>query len=249
MKKLLVVMSVLGGIALTGCVSNGLSAGAGRNNFSMLVNSAYQKPTVQDTNAPRKPLKLPLRLAVAEAGEAAPAKLFVDGLQNGGQTVTSVVPIPLPGDSYGSCYSYPRNVKPEQREAEFARQVESARHLAGDSGADYLLLIGGTIDGRSRGTVANVFDLTIIGCWIVPANELKSEGKAVGVLFDVASGRAVFMTSVEARDSKWSGTAQQTDKLNAMRCQMRDDLYQKLAGEVQARLVSIASQPEVGAQR
>jgi hypothetical protein len=242
MKHGLILVPIVAVVALSGCCTGGLSNGSGRDNYSLLVNGSYSH--VKDDAAPAKRPELPLRLAVAETGEAAPSRLFVDALQKNGGVVQSVVPIPMPGDSWENHYSYSR--KEGNRVAEFSRQIESARRLARDSGADFLLLIGGSIDGCSESSPASVFDLTLVGMWIVPSNQLFTNGKAAWILMDTETGRVVRMSSVEDKNSSWSASAYQGDRLNVMRMKMRDELLQKLAQDIKTQLLLVTPSNKQG---
>src|ERR1039457_3462780 len=81
---------------IAGCETTGLSprehSGADYPNYILALPSKPSPDAV-------KKVVTPIRLAVAQVGEAAPPKQMLDKLQNENGLVLSVVGLPLPGDA------------------------------------------------------------------------------------------------------------------------------------------------------
>jgi len=71
---------------------------------------------------------------------------------------------------------------------------------------------------------------------VVPSVNVHAEGKAAGALVEVASGRIVFLTSVEARQSGLCRSYYTDDKTDEMNVTLRDTLHKKLAGVILQKL-------------
>jgi hypothetical protein len=214
-----------------------LSRRRSSSTFPSGLNSVYRETPAAATN---KPLIRPMRLAVAQIGEVAPDASLVAALGKDPALIREVIPVPMPGDTvgnYGYNYSDAKSNTPENLSA----QVRSARNLARDSGADYLLLVGGSIDSFDTENVLAVFDLTIVGGYLVPASKIHMDGKAAGALVDVESGRVVLMVNSQVHQSESTPDFFSTQKRNEMSADMREQILKALAGDVLERAGRVPS--------
>jgi hypothetical protein len=89
------------------------------------------------------------------------------------------------------------------REPEVIAAAQSAisrmRQAALDVGADYLLFIGGTVDHGTSATPLCVFDITIVGAFLVPSRAIHAVGKVSASLIDARTGRVVSIIGADAQ--------------------------------------------------
>jgi len=230
-KNFLLAAIIPAALLMTGCDSTGLSVREQHNSYAAMINSVYRGTPAGATN---KPLIRPMRLAVAQIGEVAPDAALVAALGKDTSLVREVIPVPMPGDTvgnYGNNYSDAKSNTPEN----LAAQVQSARNLARDSGADYLLLVGGSIDSFDTQNGLAVFDLTIVGGYLVPGSKIHMDGKAAGALVDVESGRVAFMVNSQVHESEFTPDFFTKQKRNEMGADMRVQILKVLAGDVLER--------------
>lgn len=219
------LVTTIAALTAVGCVSTGLSPREQTGtDYPALVAALYQQTT---SLPPARPLERPVRLAVAQVGEAAPAASFLARLESHSDVVTGASGIPLIGER--------RSARPDHKhvtdDAQFTRQAASARSLARDLGAEYLLIVGGNIDRYTSKTPASVLDFTLVGSVVSPGARVRVEGKAAGALVEVASGRAVLLASTEIQQTANTPTYFSADKAQAMQFTVRDLLLQQLADE------------------
>jgi len=222
-----------------GCVENGLSVREtpGRD-FSRYAMSLYDLPPADA--APRQPLVLPARIAVAQIGEVAPPQPMLDQLQNEKATFSSVQSIACTPDVMI------RSARPGPAGASepvdpSREQISRMLRYARDTGSDYLFLFGGTIDHASTGTGLSLADVTIIGAFTVPSKRISAEGRASGILIDARSGRVVLAVGASRTDSRMAPTAaQDTDELKLL-TSVRDELTKELAEQLKARAKEAAN--------
>jgi hypothetical protein len=110
--------------------------------------------------------------------------------------------------------------------------LDAARNLSRDLGAEHLLLVGESLDSYSSHTFLSFLDLTIVGGVLLPGRQVHMSGKAAGALFDVETGRIVFLSSAELEKSGLTPTFYVEDKNNVLREKLREDLREKLAQDV-----------------
>jgi rhombotail lipoprotein len=214
---------------LAGCESSGLSPReAADRTFSSYVYALDPAPAA-DTQPAR--LVLPTRLAVAQMGEVTPPSSFLSKLRTQPALFSRVEGISgaigvdpriyrRPGDSTITADS--------QARSEMARIQRVAR----DMGMDHLLLVGGTIDRVAKENGLSVLDLTIVGAFVVPSKQVDAEAKAAGALIDLASGRVLLIASADASKGRLASTATQgSAEIDVMRG-ARDEVLDKLAGQV-----------------
>jgi hypothetical protein len=230
--RLLVPALVLVLIA-SGCVTTGLSPRESQYHFPGMIAGLYRDHP--DTPAARHP-QPPIRLAVAQLGEAAPSRLFVQKLARESSLISSVTGVPISGGVAAASYD-PWDRRYEKVDlSSMESHLQSALNLARDLGAQYLFVFGGAIDGYSTMNPWAVFDVTLIGACLVPGTTIHTEGKVSGALLDITSGRAVFLVSADNRKRGGAPTFFADGERKHHAVQMRDDLIALLAPEFIGRL-------------
>ena len=133
----------------------------------------------------------------------------------------------------------------EDRKRVIREQVDSMRAFARDGGADYLLLFGGTVDHASTSTPLSIFDLTIVGAFIIPSKQIMAEGRAGAALIDVSSGRSVMTFNSQSKGDRLAATAsRQNAELKLVRT-LPDDLTRDLAKQLTQRIRRLSDAPRV----
>lgn len=217
---LLPAITAMSFVCMTGCVSTGLSVRETQNDYGLYVDSLCQRADL----AAAAPVRPPIRLAVAQIGETAPPAAFTEGLSRS-DLIRQTIPIPMPGAAVpGNWARNGRNSMPSVND-----RLKDAQNLAREMGADYLLIVGGNVDTRTAHNPLAILDFTIVGGAVAPGVNVHAEGKAAGALLDVVSGRVVFLTNAEAKDSGVCPAFYQDDKCDQMEVKMRDVLLKKLA--------------------
>jgi len=240
MKKTSLIATIIpAALLLTGCYTTGLSAREQNNAYASMINGVYRQPPSSATN---KPLTLPVQLAVAQIGEVAPDASLVAALGANPSLIGDVIALPMPGEGAGN-YGYNPSAGRPNAVNLLAAQVESARYLARDSGAQYLLLVGGSLDSYNKQNALAVLDLTIVGGFIVPGTQVRMQAKAAGALIDVESGRVLFMANAVLEQSGLTPDFFTDQKRDEMSAEVRGELLTKLAGNVLDKLNRTASQP------
>jgi len=208
---------------LAGCETTGLSPGerAGVNYPNYILSLEPRQ-----AHSPAK-LVPPIRLAVAQVGENSPSKKMLDKLENQAGLIVSVVGLPLPGDSETGYYN--RN---QPAPVDYATQVKSLCSLAQSAGADYVFLFGGNVDSWQKDNFLTVFNITIVGGFILPTTKIEMEGKAAGTLIDTATVEPVVFVSTDTEASKMVPNYLIQGKVEDMRAQLRDELVSKLTDEL-----------------
>jgi len=165
-------------------------------NYSAYLYSLYD---TESTSRPAESLKedrLTLKphavVAVARLGEFAPREALLQQLRANTNLFSRVSGIPavleVPSQSQG-------NAPQETVKDHIARM----RQLAADMGADYLYLIGGTMQSNMRQDASGVLDLTIIGYFLVPSNRVEVDTRGSSALVDVVSGRVVSVVTEQEK--------------------------------------------------
>jgi hypothetical protein len=189
------------------------------------------------------PLRLPVRVAVAQVGEVAPPQDVLDVLRRDPGAFASVQPIPGATESHGDYpYAAARATDPAGQVRRAAREhIDRMRRYARDLGAEYLFLYGGTIDHATTGTPLGAADLTIVGAFLVPSKRIAGVARASGALVDVNSGRVVVSVSADAQDTRLAPSfSRETGELKMLQT-LRDDVVVKLAEQLAARVKAEAS--------
>ena len=238
-------------LVLAGCETTGLSPREVRGqDFSTYVMALYEPPVAAPRGAPQPgryetpaPLRLPLRVAVAQVGEVAPPQAVLDVLRKDPSAFASVQPTPGAAEFHGeSAYAASRATDPAGQVRRAAQQhLERMRRYARDLGAEYLFLYGGTIDHATTGTPLGAADLTIVGAFLVPSKRIAGVARASGALIDVRSGRVVVSVSADAEDTRLAPSfSREAGELKMLKT-LRDDVVVKLSGQLAARVKSEAS--------
>jgi len=216
---------------LAGCETTGLSprerSGVSYPNYILSLQS-------DGTNAPRKVIT-PIRLAVAQVGEAAPSDAMLNKLAASKTLVSSAFGLPLPGDEDNFRYYNRRNDPPE----DYTGRIKAVRGLARAAGADYLFLCGGNIDSWQKRNPSAILDFTIIGGVVAPGTQIHVEGKGAGALIDVATGQPIIFVNAETNRSALSPDFLVDGKTTSMRVQARDELVGKLSDELLEKLTAL----------
>lgn len=220
--------------ALLGCESSGLSyRERGTQTMTGLTYATYSLPELAGGRQAAAP-RFPLSLAVAQVGEVAPPEEFVKALAEKPTLFRTVQPVPgtapaEASDSYAARHqkSGPPNLQEEQR-----RHVERMRRLAADLGASHLLLVGGTMDTTNEATGLSVFDITIVGAFIVPSRKIRGETRAAAALIDVPTGHVQLLSSATDGSSTMRSAVGQSDGQIALAQRLRDRVLGKLARQV-----------------
>jgi hypothetical protein len=222
--------SLLSVLALTccGCGGDGLSP---RESYNQPLGAEYQQrdssrsgesstttvPTGPLTVVAQTPIHLPLQVAVAQVGEVAPPESMLEEFRKHKDLFARVEPI-----SAIQCHSI--------------SQMEAVRAQTAEQGFSYLLVYGGNIDRGKTPTPLEVFNVTIIGLFVVPSDHIWANGKAVGLLIDVASGKPAMNLSVDARGSAFLPSYYSGLVDDAMNNGVRDDLIRKMTDQTIQRL-------------
>jgi hypothetical protein len=189
----LIVMTCL----ISGCYTTGLSLReVGRFNYSNFIYGLYGDQTVskKETSMLRKPIKL----AVAQVGENAPPRIMLDKLKNEKSMISLLETIPVGGMERG----YYGSDQKEIDKNDFQQQMVKMRQLTKDLGADYLFIFGGSADYGYAPNLLQVFDITIVGAYVLPSVKHMAEGRASGALIDVNDGRVIFVVDAESKLTK-----------------------------------------------
>jgi len=208
-----------------GCGADGLSPH--ERNGQDLGTEVYRQPELT-TNQPvkigdhltvAKPpvIELPIRVGVVQMGEVAPPQAMLDAFRQHDKLFNLVVP--LPGNL---CESSP--------------EMPKLRSTAAGMGLDYLLVYGGNVDQGKTPTSLELFNLTIIGLFIVPSDQVWANGKAAGSLIDVSTGRIVLNLSVDTKGSAFLPSYMADQDHEAMTNEVRDDLIRKMTDQTVDRL-------------
>ncbi len=219
---------------LAGCASAGLSphetAAVSYPNYILSLESATTGPA----SAPEK-IVTPIRLAVAQIGEDAPPETLLDKLAGQKTLVASVTGLPLPDENQLSYGRFGRQA------ADYASRVKAVCGLARVAGADYIFIVGGSLDSWQQNNLLSVLDATIVGAAIVPAAKIHVEGRGAGVLISTATCRPVLFVSADTHISGMSPDFLVDGKTAALDAQVRDQLAAKLTDRFLTQLTACAA--------
>lgn len=198
MRKILSLFLIFGiTFFVTGCYTTGLSTREkGSFNYSNLIYGLYKENNAVSRSEMRE-MRRPIKLAIAQVGEATPPKVMLDHLVKETQLISEIVVLPAGGNE-NSGYQDKTDSDPK----EFHQKMQNMRELAKDLGADYIFLFGGSIDSGAYSTWLQLFDLTLVGAFVIPSVVTEAEGRAFGALIDVQSGRVIFTVNAEAKEKK-----------------------------------------------
>jgi hypothetical protein len=229
--------------SVTGCETTGLSP---REHSGLDYPGYILNLQTDRTNAPPQKPVLPIHLAIAQIGETAPPQTMLDDLEVKPELIVSAVGLPLPADS-GNYFGYKQA---GQATGDYATRVKAVCNLASAAGANCVFLIGGTVDSWTRENSLGMFDLALVGGWIIPGTKISIEGKGAGTLIEAATGQPVFCVNAEYKESALSPDYLSGGKTMDMRVQAQDEfvktlsnmLLKKLAGGASSGSVKLANQ-------
>jgi hypothetical protein len=220
---------------LAGCETTGLSpresAGATYPNYILSLQQG-------GTNAPQRVSK-PIRLALVQIGEAAPPEAMLDKLTQQKNLVTSVIGLPLPGDTVNNFYK--NNNGADFQNSVYSARVKTICGLARSMGADYVFLFGGNLDSWQENNFSSTFDITIIGGTLLPGTTIHIEGKAAGALISTETCQPVFFVNAETRDSAMSPDFFVDGKTMGLRAKVRDELVAGLNDQLISKLTNMSA--------
>src|SRR6185503_885089 len=154
--------------------------------YSRLV---YEMARQQQNAAPTGGLRKPIRLAVAQIGEVAPATNLLGELRSHPALIATVVALPSPVESRER---YPTRSANAPEPPSVVSRLAELRSLAKAMRADQVLILGGSIDTWTTRNVLAPLDITLVGTAIFPSARVHGQGKAAGILLDVESGAVRF---------------------------------------------------------
>jgi hypothetical protein len=237
MNKIVKILTVTGmACLLAGCETTGMSP----REAAGIDYPSYIATLPPATNQPPK-MSVPVHLAVAQVGEIAPPDVMLAVLSTNKNLVASVCSLSLPGgQSLNTPDYYPYN-RQSAPQVDYTGNMQALLRQARASGADYLFLFGGNLDSVREQTPLVVFDITLVGGFILPGSEIRMEGKSAGTLIDVNSGAPVAFTSAEIRDSQLTPDEFADDATINLRAKVRDRLIAKLSGELLEKISALNS--------
>jgi hypothetical protein len=218
-------------IALAGCAREGLSPRErGNANYTVYLMSLYDNANAGAVAAAQQPaVRLPARVAVVQIGEVTPPAKLVEYLRGQPDLFARVEGVP----DMASGMELHRG----QESAEGVRQrvhneVQRMQQFARDLGMDYLFLYGGNVDYQTRQGGLSVLDLTIVGAYVVPSRKVDAYARASGALVDLNTGRAVIVSSADARDGKMASAVTEDDAERKVLAELREDVIEKLGEQL-----------------
>lgn len=221
-------------LLLAGCSSTGLSIReVGKYNYAQFVYSLYDGQ--KERPAEHKTVRKPIKLAIAQIGEAAAPEAMIERFRQEGYLIAQVQSLPA---SMVEADAYRRAEEKDSKGV--TESVQNMLYLARDLDADYLFIFGGTVSYGSTPNFLQVLDLSIIGAYIFPSLHHTAEGRASGALVDVRDGRPLFMVSAESRMQRTTPSYMNYyEKNERLITDMRDDLVGKLSEDFLKRLADL----------
>lgn len=233
MKKLIpLTITVAAVCLLTGCETTGISPretpGVSYPNYILSLQTG--------TNTPAK-LAKPIRLAVAQIGEAAPPDSMLDKLATNQTLIASVSGLPMPGDT-GMAPAFSRT---GVQGPDYAGRVKSICNVARSTGADFLFIYGGSMDSWQENTSLSMFDWTIVGGYLVPGTKIHIEGKGAGVLISTTTYQPVFFVNADIHTANGSPDFIADGKTTGLCAKDRNELVNKLTDEFLKKLAALSN--------
>ena len=230
-RKSYLVVIIAFAVVVSGCYTTGLSMREkGSFNYTNLVYGLYDGDEAARTESVK--LEKPIRLAVAQVGENAPPEAMLNVLADKKYLISKMAIIPA--SSNESNYYTEQKVPTQQ---EFSKRMKGMRNLAKDMGTDYIFLFGGSADYGTTASWLQLLDLTVVGGFIIPSNKIKAEGRAVGALINVDTGKVIFMVNSEDKIEKNMPTYLAYDQQEAVVVNLRDKLVEKITNNFIEELI------------
>jgi hypothetical protein len=188
-------------------------------------------------------IKAPARVAVAQLGELQAATAFLNELRNNPDLLQKVTSVPaMPPDLAGFYDHTEQSVSlggtekttPPKRDGKDALTpkefLQELRLLSLDMGSDYLFVYGGSIDFRTKEDgLAKLFDLTIVGAFVIPSEAHSLQGRGIGLLFDVKENRVVMSVASDTSRHELATTRYSQSTLRNLIGDVRLELQKNLA--------------------
>lgn len=258
MKKQTLLRSVLFllMLAVSACTASQYAAAPGGGpvprgtyqiNYSALLLDFYRSDPRMHQAAAAQPtaLKVPARVAVAQLGELQAASTLLAELRASGELLSSVASIPAVPPDLAGFYEYTDHSvslggtekrtapRPDGKDALTPKDfLQELRLLSLDLGSDYLLVYGGSIDFRTKSDlIAKVFDLTIVGAFVIPSEAHSLQGRAMGLLMDVKQNRIVLSVAADTTRRELTSTRYSDTTLRNLITDIRQELQQNLGKE------------------
>jgi hypothetical protein len=195
-----------------GCASTPNEPIAGQGGaYTQYVMSLYDQPT--ETYAQRT-IEFPVRIAVAQIGEESPDLGFIGALNSARDVVGQTAALPAPIN----CTATPSR-----------EPIRALQSMARDQGADYLLVYAATVQPQSYSSPLSALDLTIVGAFVVPSQQVTANARGSAALIDVRSGRVVLSAAAQASASRYSPDANASSELNRVSSEAHTKVFKLLA--------------------
>ncbi|MDD3276057.1 MAG: hypothetical protein PHP93_03290, partial [Kiritimatiellales bacterium] len=183
-----------------------------------------------------EPIRLPIRLGVAQIGETAPPNELINALKRHRNLIADVVELPLAGDPNSNRYYYQ---KPDVNTGDLIRkQAGTLRKLGQQMGADYILVIGGNIDSHVEARPVQALDLAILPGFIIPSQTIEMTARAGGAFINAKNGRVEFLLTTTSETTNSCPTFYVDQKMEEMAIEQRSTLSKQLAEELAAKILS-----------
>lgn len=233
--------SILVLLLLSGCQSPPpkQAATAPSLNYTAYLYSLYDTEVVgtlrESVKEDRLEFKAGSSLVVARLGEYAPREPLLQSLRHHTNLFSRVTGIPAMWQVTAEPVGGSQPDKNAARNA-IREHLIKMRQLAGDIGGEYLYLLDGQSRAISDQTPLGVFDLTIIGYFVVGSHRTEVESRGSGALVDIRSGRALVVVTEQQKLVRYSPSAS-VEKRNLMfLSQANDQLEQTLSQKILAQL-------------
>jgi hypothetical protein len=184
----------------------------------------------------------PLVLAVAQVGEVAPSEKLIDVLESQPKLISSVRPLPVAG---GKPPTSPWAASEVEKPVAYRSRARALLDLAGDLGADALLLVGGTVDLYHLSTGWSWLNLGLVTMLFVPSERIEAEAVGSYTLLDVESGSVLDIGTRQAVEQRYTCEAYREQNTAKMARDLRDRLLAEMGREVIEKLsgsISVATE-------
>jgi hypothetical protein len=242
MRSYLQITMVAAVLLTAGCYTTGLSPReVGGETYAELIYGYYgQKPAGKSDVRIRRPFTL----AVAQVGEVSPAAELLAKLRSQPYVIGRVIPVPLPGETPSrNRYYRSGDGGTLYRQRRFDERVRTLLVIAQQTGADYVLMIGGQVDSRTLVKSSELLDLAIIPAYLIRSKEVRIEATVAGAFIDVESGDILFLVTATSESTARTPSRFVRQTRESLSLAQREVLSERLASALFERLrVSTASQ-------
>ena len=219
-------------LLLGGCTSSGLSVreAPGRDVSSYSAASYTFSPadilgsaTAGTDAEPTGRLTTPASVVVAQIGEVAPPETLLDSLSSSPELFKLVQPM-------SGVLNYRHSRTPSNDPVR--DHLDQMLHGAASMGADYLVVYGGTLDQSRTGGPLSLLDLTIVGAFVIPSQQITGEATATAIVLDVASGQPVATASSDADRRTYSASVGAEGRKTDQARKLRDEAVEELTDSI-----------------